>query len=64
MVHVFNRRLKFCKREAARRVRNWLVQLRTFNGTKHVVERVQVFYFFSAAMQCLCEVDVCDVRTL
>ena len=46
MVHVFNRRLKFCKREAARRVRIWLVQLRTFNGTKHVIERVQVFYFF------------------
>ena len=64
MVHFFKRRQKFSKREAARRVRIWLVQLRTFNGTKHVIERVQVFCFFSAAMQCLCEVDVCDVRTL
>ena len=64
MLHVFKRRQKFCKRGAARRVRIWLVQLRTFNGTKHVLERAQVFYSFLLRCNAYVNVDVCDVRTL
>ena len=67
MVHVFKRRQKLCKPGAARRVRIWLVQLRSFNGTKHVIERVQVFYcilFFLLRCNAYVNVDVCDLRSI